>query len=152
MPKKLSPWRRAYKKVLKRYNNNRETYMGGRMRYEPVTLDRGVNYFVEALERLGAFTRYSCDGHGNPENFYVMFTAPYSLALKIVAAGFFKVELNRRKNTFELRLGPAMDHVETGPNKYRPVRMTGKEYIRESWQQTLEWASEAWERTLFRDA
>lgn len=149
MAKRLSPWMRAYRKVLYRYNAGRKVGLHGRVKYDPVPIDRGVNYFVEALERLGATTMYSCDGHGNPENFYVMFKATYKLALKILHAGYFDVELNSRKDVFAIHLGPAMDHVAVGPNKYRSVKVRGKANISKHWQQTLEWASLAWEKHLF---
>lgn len=54
-------------------------------------IDRGVNYFVLALEQLGAQPEYSCEGH--PNSFYVLFSAPQSVAEAIRARGFFAVEL-----------------------------------------------------------
>lgn len=55
------------------------------------TIDPGVNFFVLALEHLGAKTFYSCEGH--PNGFYVYFSASYALAKRIQAAGFFSVEI-----------------------------------------------------------
>jgi hypothetical protein len=56
-------------------------------------IDPGVNLFVLLLEKLGADTHYSCEGH--PGGFYVLFAAPLSLAQKIVGCGYFTVELER---------------------------------------------------------
>jgi len=42
----------------------------------PATLERGVTYFVEAIERMGGITYFSCEGH--PSNFYVLFSMPYA--------------------------------------------------------------------------
>ena len=60
--------------------------------YKPQVIDPGVNFFVLALEALGATTQFSCEGH--PAGFYVLFSAPYELALSIRNAGFFSVEIN----------------------------------------------------------
>lgn len=68
-------------------------------------LDQGVNYFVLMLEQLGAVTHFSCEGHpsfNQPGSFYVLFTAPMSLALKLQACGFFSVELEG-KNRWSIR-------------------------------------------------
>jgi hypothetical protein len=65
-------------------------------------LERGVNYFVLALEALGATTLWSCEGH--PTGFYIMFHADYRTALNIARAGYFNVELDSRMNCFALRL------------------------------------------------
>lgn len=56
-------------------------------------IDAGVNLFVLLLEKLGADTHYSCEGH--PGGFYVVFAAPLSLAQKIAGCGYFTVELER---------------------------------------------------------
>lgn len=57
-------------------------------------LEKGVNYFVLMLEQLGAVTHYSCEGHPHsPNNFYIVFAAPLSVAQKIVECGYFTVEL-----------------------------------------------------------
>lgn len=64
-------------------------------------IDPGVNFFVAALEMLGAVPRYSCEGH--PTNFYVLFDAPMCLAAKILDAGFFTVELENL-NQWSIRL------------------------------------------------
>jgi hypothetical protein len=63
-------------------------------------LDPGVNYFVLMLEQLGATTQYSCEGH--PNNFYVLFSAPYEIALDVAACGYFRVEIEGI-NTWSLR-------------------------------------------------
>ena len=59
--------------------------------YQNETLEPGVNFFVLALEQLGAQTEYSCEGH--PNGFYIMFNAPLCTAQKIRNCGYFNVEL-----------------------------------------------------------
>lgn len=56
---------------------------------EGETLDPGVNFFVLMLNHLGASTRFSCEGH--PSGFYVVFAAPYELALRIARQGYLTV-------------------------------------------------------------
>jgi hypothetical protein len=66
-------------------------------------LEPGVTFFILMLEKLGAKTRYSCEGH--PDDFYIMFEADYELAFQIAAIGFLTVDVWwRRKNTFNLRM------------------------------------------------
>jgi hypothetical protein len=89
-------------------------------------LDPGVNFFVLALEALGAVPRHSCEGH--PCGFYVAFDATYELAQEIHAAGFFTVEIER-PNYWSIR----MREIGTnGPYK-------DKDRV-----QCLRWASSAW--------
>jgi hypothetical protein len=96
----LGPWDRACKLVLLR-SDPIGIYAG--------ELERGVNYFVLMLEQLGANTHYSCEGH--PDGFYILFEAPFKLALKLRACGFFKVELEG-KNLWSLRTQPLQDETE----------------------------------------
>jgi hypothetical protein len=58
---------------------------------KPQVIDPGVNFFVLALEALGATLQFSCEGH--PKGFYVLFAASYELALEIRNAGYFSVEV-----------------------------------------------------------
>jgi hypothetical protein len=90
------------------------------------TLDPGVNFFVLALEALGATTSYSCEGH--PSGFYITFHAPYELALKLRQVGFFGVEIEG-DGYWSLR-------------KYGSERQP--EYGEAEKIQTLRWAAEAW--------
>lgn len=91
-------WDQACDLVLERGN---ELYAVG-------PIDRGVNFFILALEELGAQTRFSCEGH--PKGFYISFSGPYELVCEIHSAGFFTVEIegaNRwsiRKRVAELML------------------------------------------------
>lgn len=80
--KKLSAWEKANAYPVVRCSPF-GTYIG--------EIDRGVNFFVLMLEQLGAQPEYSCEGH--PAGFYVLFSAPYELARKIWAAGYFSVEI-----------------------------------------------------------
>lgn len=65
------------------------------------------------LEKLGAKTEFSCEGH--PTGFYIVFYAPITVAQNLVHCGFFNVELerygtiaggNKRHKRWSLRLGP----------------------------------------------
>ena len=77
---------------------------------KPQHLDPGVNFFVLALEALGATPQFSCEGH--PRGFYVLFGASYELALDIKSAGYFSVEISGpgtwsiRKESAEFDMGP----------------------------------------------
>jgi hypothetical protein len=64
-------------------------------------IESGVNYFVLALEQLGAVTQYSCEGH--PNNFYILFSAPQEVAENVRACGFFTVELEG-PDTWSIRI------------------------------------------------
>jgi hypothetical protein len=88
-------------------------------------IDPGVNYFVLALEQLGASPRYSCEGH--PGGFYVLFEAPLALALRILNCGYFTVELEG-KNLWSIRMR---------------VPDTDDERV-----QLLRWAADAWTKYL----
>lgn len=83
-PKLIKTWRAAAK--LKLYRQSPLPFD-----HKPELLDSGVNFFVLKLEELGALTCFSCEGH--PNGFYIMFSAPQSLALDIYSCGFFTVEL-----------------------------------------------------------
>lgn len=60
---------------------------------EEIIIEPGVAYFVDALERLGAEVKFSCEGH--PKGFYVLFRASYDTALQVSSAGYFTVELTK---------------------------------------------------------
>lgn len=83
MPKEqhVKTWAQANKLVIHRISPC-GTYRG--------PIDRGTNYFVLALEQLGATTNYSCEGH--PNGFYVVFHAPLHIVAAIKTCGFFTVE------------------------------------------------------------
>jgi hypothetical protein len=93
---------------------------------EPI--DAGVNYFVLQLERLGARTFFSCEGH--PYGFYVVFACDEQLARRIHSLGYFAVELERGpgSNRYSLRLRTVKQPAD------RPRILRG--------------AAEAWERGL----
>lgn len=100
-------------------------------------LDRGVNFFVESLERLGAKTLYSCEGH--PRGFYIMFDAPYSVAWRVARAGFFTVSIVsndchpcRGRWLLELHANDKASAKKTKINKVL----------------SLVWASETWKKDL----
>ena len=112
-----TPWDICGRQILTRPNEN--------PKYE--RLDPGVNFFVLALEALGAVPRYSCEGH--PRGFYVAFDATYELAQEIHSAGFFRVEIER-PNYWSIR------YSDTGPEGNF---LTEAERV-----QRLRWASSAW--------
>jgi len=112
------PWDRAKATVLVRTNGA----WGDQEKVDP-----GVNFFVLALEALGATPKFSCEGH--PTGFYVTFEASYELAREIEAAGFFTVEISRN-NGWVIRKGNT-ERIETG-------------YTERDKEQTLRWATEAW--------
>jgi hypothetical protein len=69
-------------------------------------LDPGVRWFVLALESLGATTEFSCDGHGTIEDWYIIFHAPYKLAVRIAQRHYLTVEVwtpPGRKPCWDLR-------------------------------------------------
>lgn len=102
------PWDKARRHLLKRRNE---------LSRDLQPLDRGVNYFVLQLERMGIRTEWSCEGH--PAGFYITFHATYEQALRIKSHGYFSIEVeglhywsmrfsrphkSTRKRNFSLRL------------------------------------------------
>ena len=96
---------------------------------KPVAIDRGVNFFVQALSNAGAQTRFSCEGH--PTGFYVLFEAPLELAMKIRSAGFFSVELEGK--------GPWHPSWSIQTHEYPSIPKTAMAKCRR-----LRWAADAW--------
>lgn len=79
------PWDDAKKFQLVRYD----------YRSEGEVIDPGVNFFVLALEHLGARPEYSCEGH--PQGFYIAFHASHDLVRRIDGIDdFFRVEVSSR--------------------------------------------------------
>lgn len=97
-------------------------------------VDPGVNFFVLALEALGAKTHFSCEGH--PVGFYVAFEAGYPLAVEIEKAGFFTVAISGRENFWTIR------KLETQPSN------PANGYTEADKERTLRWAAEAWLRSF----
>lgn len=87
-----------------------EEAFGGKVKY--VTLERGVNFFIAMLNQLGCKTYWSCEGH--PAGFYVVFRAPYAVALKIRKCGYFSVELEHEENLWSLRINDPVDRTAAG--------------------------------------
>jgi hypothetical protein len=100
----------------------------------PEVLDRGVSFFVLALEALGAQPKFSCEGH--PGGFYVAFNAPYELALEIKSAGYFTVEIE----------GPGYWSIRKSLGELTDGRFTQakKAKVLTDAQESLRWATEAW--------
>lgn len=53
--------------------------------YPSSKLDKGINYFILALEKLGCTTYYSCEGHFNKNKYvpelYIVFSAKKAIIL-----------------------------------------------------------------------
>lgn len=53
--------------------------------YSEIQLDKGVNYFILALEKLGCTTCYSCEGHFSKKRYipelYIVFYASKAMIL-----------------------------------------------------------------------
>lgn len=73
---KKNPWLLAKKLDLWRADPTGKSHL----------LDKGVNFFVLALERLGAVPSYSCEGHAPYYSFNLVFVAPLALAARIADA------------------------------------------------------------------
>jgi hypothetical protein len=78
--------------------------------YHMTPLDPGTNYFVLQLERAGAVTTFSCEGH--PDGFYVSFEADETLARRIASIGYFSVEIENRINGWSIRTRHAKSEAE----------------------------------------
>lgn len=116
-----TPWDKARGHVLSRAN--------GYPKPEIDKLDRGVNYFVLMLEKLGCRTHWSCEGH--PNGFYIVFTAPYSTAMMVKSPGYFSVEIEG-KNRWSLRINHPF-----GSDRER--------------RRCLRWAAAAWEKAFNKE-
>ncbi len=120
--KKLNPWDVAAKKVLMRpdtydtiFDNRPHPLLAKEAR--PCELERGVNYFVLTLEKMGCKTLWSCEGH--PRGFYIVFIGSYEKAVAISGCGWLGVEVTGDHNQFSLRLG---QHVKTETDRRRCLR------------------------------
>lgn len=102
----------------------------------PAELEPGVKYFVLALERLGATTTWSCEGH--PYGFYIVFQAPELLARVLDALGFFTIALCNQGWRLSLE-----------GNEVGALR-GGIEFTDEHRRRCLRQAAEAWEHKLGR--
>jgi hypothetical protein len=98
--KPASPWDAACRRRLVR--RDAQGYLS--------VIEPGVVWFVEWLERQGAQTIYSCEGH--PGNFHVTFRARYGLAHRLAGVRCATVEAFRsgafpQRNQWQLRLDRA---------------------------------------------
>lgn len=97
-------------------------------------LESGVNYFVLQLERLGAVTLYTCEGH--PNGFYILFHTAHAsanLVHDIAGAGFISVGVSDKPGTYRLNF-----HAHTS-FKDEADR-----------DETFRWAAKCWEKKLGR--
>ena len=120
VPGVLHPWDRERRRVLTRLNPFKK----------PQKLDRDVNYFVLQMERLGCKTIWSCGGH--PDDFYIVFRAPYPVAFKVALCGYLRVGVDFYRNQFYLSRN--FKTSEHRPNTPKP--------------KFLRWAAVAWEKYL----
>lgn len=97
-----NPWQKAKKLSLVR-NSPCGTYSG-----EP--LDKGVNYFILALEKLGCITEYSCEGHFRRKHqvpqLYISFVVPNKVVLNRLKKTLIKScrLYHEYQNTYTLRI------------------------------------------------
>ena len=123
-------WDNARKKTI--YRRNPHTR-------KMEALENDVNFFVLALESVGARCRYSCAGH--PFGFYVDFVTTSKIAFDIAKAGFFTVELGNIKNEYIIRLSS---------NEQGHEAQFGEPWNDEVKYQCLRWAAERWIDILLR--
>ncbi len=102
--RKENPWDAAQHTLLRRFDG--ETG-------EEATLEPGVNFFVLMLEKLGATTRFSCEGH--PDGFYVLFDSSPELVRSITRAGFFTVEVGDGEADYTMRVSEHLFARYVGP-------------------------------------
>lgn len=121
--KPLNPWDQARKQLILRPDTLKRI-CGGSL--EMCKLERGVNFFILMLEKLGAQTHWSCEGH--PTGFYIVFRCPYPIACMISHAGYFGVEIASDDSTFSLRL-PAQSET-TERVKRRALRGAAESWTR----------------------
>jgi len=146
-----SPWHAASLRTIRRPD-------GGHGK--DCDLEPAVNFFIEALEAVGARTLHSCTGHEDGHGgFYVMFEAPYETARRVARAGTFAVRIFENEchtgGTWLLELSPNFKFMD------RRLETLSKEWClamaSERWQRELlgkEWgdkeaireAADAWER------
>jgi hypothetical protein len=78
--------------------------------YPQSKIDKGVNFFILALEKLGCKTHYSCEGHFSKDKYipelYVVFEASRSiiLCIKQMLFNIFRLEKESEKNQWSLRI------------------------------------------------
>lgn len=124
----ITSWDTAKKKKLTRNDS-----ISGR----EITLEPGVNFFVEALERAGAKVRFTCEGH--PTGFSIVFDAKYSLALAIIQSGYFDISMMRQRNRWHLHLNGNENGARCVHGKFnhhdrnRILRAACKSWEKSSW-------------------
>jgi hypothetical protein len=92
-------------------------------------LEAGVKFFVLMLEKLGAVTEFSCEGH--PHGFYITFEAPYELAWRLERCGYFTLEVTRRYGGWRLSLDGQAE-LESEKDKAEILRAAAT-----SWEESL---------------
>jgi hypothetical protein len=129
-PKEIKTWRQAMTFDLRRTSP---------IAFEAETLERGVNFFVLMLEKLGAYTCFSCEGH--PNSFYLTFVAPINLAVRIRSCGFFTVELEghnywsiriNRDVTEQTRVSILTYAAEAWAKEFGPITYVKDVYVNRS--------------------
>jgi hypothetical protein len=129
--RQTNPWDKARQRTLRRPNPFRPS--------RRVRLDRDCNYFVLALERLGATVEFAACNR--LVGFYVDFRAPYRLAERIARLGYLPIQLvGRQRVSRRGGVAPLLPcwslRLPRGPGH----------------RETLRAAAEAWERGMFKPA
>lgn len=97
-----NPWQKAKKLSLIK-NSPCGLYCG-----KP--LDKGVNYFILALEKLGCVTEYSCEGHFRSRHhipqLYISFVIPDKRTINKIKKNLIRPckLYHEYKNTYTLRI------------------------------------------------
>lgn len=82
-------------------------------------LDRETNFFVLALEQLGARVHDARIRTRDDPDFFVEFSAPYELARVVGAVGVGVVEIGRARDRWRLTLGSQEDLSTTLADRLR---------------------------------
>lgn len=93
-------------------------------------LEPGVKFFVLMLEKLGAVTEWSCEGH--PTGFYIVFSAPLDVAKRIHRCGFFGIELEGGTTNGQTRWSIRAHNVREEQER----------------RMVLRWAAETWAKSF----
>lgn len=99
---KSSPWQ-----VAKKLSLIRSSPCG---LYSKEKIDKGVNYFILALEKMGCLTEYSCEGHFRRKHqmpqFYMVFVVPNKRVINKIKKILFKPcrLYHEYSNTYILRI------------------------------------------------
>jgi len=69
---------------------------------DTIAIESGVNFFMLALEKLGAKVLFTCEGH--PTGFNIVFEADYDTTHELSLCGYFTYQLMANKNRWSMNL------------------------------------------------